>query len=113
MSRVDDVAVSDHAHDRWAERAPETEQPPVVAWVDAAGMPGHVAVTCGVDEVRYHRETNTALLRRGMTLVTVLSMDPMDIDTSRGHAVREAVLAQYGTIEQSRSTDDRFTESES
>ena len=67
---VEFITVSTHAEDRWLRRAgPTVDCEPAEAWFDAVTLTGH-----GLDvaEVRYHAASETVLLRKRRTLVTVL-----------------------------------------
>jgi hypothetical protein len=78
--------VTEHAANRWGERTHPASVAPETAWrrgqrVAAAERP------TGTDEARYHAPTGTLLLRRGVSIVTVL--DATDDDLRRD--VRQAV----------------------
>jgi len=106
VDRVDDVAPSWHALGRWLERAdPDLETLPTDAWAEAYQL-GSVPTASDAEEIRYHAPTNTALLRRQAELVTVLSMDPGDVDSDQGEEILQAVEAQFGPV----SIDNRDTE---
>lgn len=63
------LRVSDHAERRWLERSSAPCMDPGVAWNEAARIYGH-----GLhgDEVRYHAFSDTVLVRKSDTLVTVI-----------------------------------------
>lgn len=105
VDRVDDVETSWHALGRWLERTdPNLGIPPSDAWREAYEM-SFVPAGSDAEEIRYHAVTNTALLRRQHTIMTVLSMDPENIDSQQGREIKEAVEAQFGSIETATSTE--------
>jgi len=65
------VGLSDHAVFRWDERTPADSVAPETAWAHGQRITDLERVT-GADECRYHRPTETVLLRRDRTIVTVL-----------------------------------------
>jgi len=82
------IRVSDHAINQWLKRSDDPSLPPAAAWM--AGT----TVTCGVldgDEFRYHPGSETVLVRRDDTLVTVI-----DPETAIDDRVREAVATVGG-----------------
>lgn len=65
------IRVTDHAHDRWAERADHSSAAgPQVAWSEGVA----ITVPHGIDsdEVRYHAPSETVLVRRNAAIVTVI-----------------------------------------
>lgn len=76
------IDLTDHAAERWAARSADVDHGPIVAWIEGEPVTGH---DLDADEVRYHPESGTVLLRRDEALVTVL-----DIATARP-PVRRAV----------------------
>jgi len=99
---------------RWPMRGNAVEHPHH-AWLrgeelDIAEAPhGHARVPRH-DEARYDRESQTVIFRRGNRLVTCYSVREEMITNDHGRAVRQAVEAQFGPVEQTRSTTERFTE---
>lgn len=70
MCRTPTVSVSRHVRwERWPQRASNPDVGPLDAWRDGTQIYGH---GLRADEVRYHNPTETVLLRRNHTLVTVL-----------------------------------------
>jgi len=108
--RVDDVLPILHASDRWHKRAGDDSIHPAEAWREASQMAVPEPEYRNVDEARYHRPTHTVLLRQGAEITTTLSMDPDDVDSPQGRALRQAVEAQFGPVENRSSTANRFTE---
>lgn len=106
----DDVVPNIHAAIRWHQRAGDDPIYPVQAWREGCEMSLPEPHYRNADEGRYHRPTNTVLLRQGTDITTTLSMDPQDIDSEQGEALKEAVEAQFGEIGDS---DMRFTEADS
>lgn len=77
--------VSDHAADRWDERTDDDSVAPEAAWGRAqrvAGAEHHARA----DEVRAFAPERVVLLRRGNTILTVLSEGEMDDDLRRAVA---------------------------
>ena len=65
------IPVTDHAHDRWAERADHSSAAgPQVAWHQGE----QITVPHGLsgDEVRYHAPSETVLVRLDRSIVTVI-----------------------------------------
>lgn len=63
------IHVSDHAALRWTQRANATVGPRV-AWFDAQTITADHGLYA--DEARYHPDTDTVLIRKDDTLVTVI-----------------------------------------
>lgn len=80
--------VTGHAGDRWDDRTRDDSVAPETAWEHSqrirAGGPFH-----GADEVHYHQETGTLLLRKASTLMTVYDVDELQPDAY--HAVKHAL----------------------
>jgi hypothetical protein len=64
--------VSAHAAVRWKQRAPDADACPRTAWREALPVP---CEGLRGDEVRYHAETDCALVRKDTTLVTVVQVE--------------------------------------
>lgn len=65
------IRITDHAHDRWAERADHSSAAgPQIAWHE--GEPITVPHGLSGDEVRYHAASETVLVRFGSRIVTVI-----------------------------------------
>ena len=65
------IIVTDHAHDRWEERADHSSVAgPQIAWFQGE----EITVQHGLngDEVRYHAPSETVLVRRNALIVTVI-----------------------------------------
>lgn len=78
------VTPADHAYDHWHKRADDPSVAPMMAWEDSLKVvEGH---GFDADEVRYHHETQTVLLRKDIAIVTVI-----DVPTARRKG-RKAVL---------------------
>jgi len=74
---------SRHVRDeRWPQRSDDPDVEPLTAWAEGTRIPG---TGLDADEVRYHERTETVLLRRNNTLVTVLDA------TTANPAVRNAI----------------------
>lgn len=67
----DTVHLSAHAAHRWDNRTPADSVSPEQAWADARPSDRLTGYT-HADEARFHRPTETVLVRRGPTIVTVL-----------------------------------------
>jgi hypothetical protein len=99
---------------RWPMRGRAVEHP-WSAWMrgedlDIAEAPhGHARVPRH-DEARYDRDTQTVIFRRGDRLTTCYSVREEFVTNDHGVAVRQAVEAQFGPVEDS---DMRFTEGDS
>jgi len=81
------ICVSGHAYHRWRARATDAQCGPADAWTDGQ------SIECPVldgDEFRYHDATETVLVRKETTLVTVI-----DVHTASS-GVREAVETAGG-----------------
>jgi len=71
---VTPIRVTEHAHDRWDERADHSAAgSPLTAWHD--GEPITVPHGLDGDEVRYHAASGTVLVRRNAAIVTVIDAD--------------------------------------
>jgi len=81
---MDWVDVTNHAAIRWHQHTSSPGVGPVVAWTQ--GEPCSPP-TLEADEVRYHRPTDTLLLKKEGVLVTVI-----DVQTARP-AIRSAVYS--------------------
>ena len=81
--------------------------------LNMAHAPHGLARVPNHDEARYDCETQIVLFRRDDVLVTCYSVREEAITNDHGVAVRQAVEAQFGAVEDSSSTDNRFTEPES
>lgn len=68
------LEVTEHVCDRWQSRS-DVSMPILQAWEDGIEMTGHGLVA---DEVRYHSETDTALLRGTNGIMTAI-----DVGTAR------------------------------
>lgn len=66
---MDWINVSAHAADRWHQRTDSPGIGPIVAWNE--GDRTNVRTIEG-DELRYHRDTETILVRKEQVLVTVI-----------------------------------------
>lgn len=65
------IRVTDHAHERWAERADHSSVAgPQVAWHE--GVPITVPHGLNGDEVRYHAPSETVLVRQNASIVTII-----------------------------------------
>lgn len=70
MPELRDLRVSDHVvRKRWFQRSSDVTMHPVDAWHE--GVPIYGSGLDG-DEVRYHAHTETVLVRKNDTLVTVI-----------------------------------------
>ena len=78
---TDWVYITDHAAERWHERTETPGIGPIVAWNESGRR--EVSELTG-DEIRYHRATETLLIRKGGVLVTVI-----DASTARPNIQRE------------------------
>ena len=84
LAEVELPAVSQHAAQRWDERTPVDSVAPEKAWDEAepqnvvdAAIAAHIEAHSESDEARYHDPTGTALLRKDVSITTVLpSSDP-------------------------------------
>lgn len=85
MRQQSTVQLSQHAKLRWTMRSGEMRMTLATAWEAAVEIHEHGDLT--VDEVRYHEETETLLLRRGSWVTTVLEAQYAD------QAVQAAVEA--------------------
>lgn len=65
------IHVSAHAAKRWTERTEPGAVEPKTAWVTGVRVRDAEDVV-DADECRYHRETETILVRRDTTIVTIL-----------------------------------------
>lgn len=81
------IIVSRHAADRWHQRTDSPGVGPIVAWNRAERR--DVRDLNG-DEIRYHRASETLLVRKGRVLVTVV-----DAPTAR-RQIRQDVYGQRG-----------------
>lgn len=63
--------VTEHAAERWDQRTHSGSVAPEAAWQDGTRVPDAEDVTNG-DECRYHRPTETILVRRDHAITTVL-----------------------------------------
>jgi len=81
------IIVSGHAADRWHERTDSPGVGPIVAWNEAERR--EVRDLNG-DEIRYHRPSETLLVRKAGVLVTVV-----DAPTAR-RQIRQDVYGQRG-----------------
>lgn len=89
------VDPSPHALERWTARTPEDAPPIRAAWREGWDVALPEPAYRNVDRGRYHRPTNTVLLVNGDRIRTVLLMDPEEIDSWKGVALRESVEAQF------------------
>lgn len=71
---------SEHARTRWTQRVGPGGLGPAGAWLEAERLEGH-----GLhgDEARYHRESNTVMVRKDDTLTTVLDGDNLKPSAER------------------------------
>lgn len=83
---IDWICVTDHAAERWHERTESPGIGPIVAWNESERR--DISELSG-DEIRYHRATETLLVRKGTALVTVI-----DVNTARPNLQREI----YGEV---------------
>ena len=90
---MDWIIVTEHAAERWHQRAHEPTVGPIVAWNE--GQRRSVPGLHG-DEMRYHRDTETLLVTKDDVLVTVIA-----VPTAR-EDVRRAV---YGVDEHGASRE--------
>jgi len=91
---VTPIHVTDHAHDRWAERADHSSAAgPQIAWSEGVV----ITVPHGLDgdEVRYHAASETVLVRRNASIVTVI--DAADGAKPRLRGALAAVRGGDGT----------------
>lgn len=82
------IVVSEHAAKQWLARTDAPDVFPITAWEQ--GVPIECDALSG-DEFRYHDASDTILIRRNETIVTVI--DPA---TAAADRVREAVAAVGG-----------------
>ncbi|WP_134671736.1 hypothetical protein [Halorussus marinus] len=83
MSETARLRVSKHVRgERWAQRSADPVMNPVDAWADATEIFGH---GLDGDEVRYHEHSETVLVRKDDTLVTVIDA------TTAKRSVRHAI----------------------
>lgn len=68
---TDWIVVSAHAYERWHERTDAPGHGPRVAWFNGFGIDCRAI---DADEARYHQPTDTVLIRKEGTLVTVLDV---------------------------------------
>lgn len=69
--RRGEIHTSSHAQQRWRERSPPDAPVLEAAWEQGTRLTD-VERALQADECRYHRGSETVLVRRGRTLVTVL-----------------------------------------
>lgn len=81
------IIVSTHAAERWHERTDSPGVGPIVAWNEAERR--NIRGVHG-DETRYHRESETILVRKARVLVTVV-----DAEDARPE-VRQDLYGQRG-----------------
>jgi len=81
------VSVTDHAFRRWHQRSDCPALDPAVAWVQAIEFE---CPTLEGDEIRYHEDSNTCLVRKDSDLVTVIDVSEAPWET------RQAVAAING-----------------
>lgn len=86
---ADRIHVTVHAYHRWRSRSDQPEQSPDDAWFVADPVEG---TTFDADEVRYHDDSGTLLLRKDRSLVTVIDIDAATAQT------RNAVAAVIGGL---------------
>ncbi len=72
ISRSQNIIVSKHALKRWFQRSATPEMDPALAWAEATEIRGHGLEG---DEVRYHTPSETVIIRKGNTLVTVIAVE--------------------------------------
>ncbi|MFC6963300.1 hypothetical protein [Halocatena marina] len=70
-SGIQKITVSEHALERWFQRSATPGSDPALAWDDAIEIYGHCLEG---DEVRYHALSETVLIRKTDTLVTVIAV---------------------------------------
>lgn len=80
------VEISEHAGRRWAQRAKPCGVGPRAAWLHGVRLSDELHG----DEVRFHPPSETILIRRENTLVTVYALE------TAAAPIREAVLARFG-----------------
>lgn len=85
------VELSAHARSRWATRSALPWLDPTLAWAAAVKLPESAF---DAEEVRYHRRSETLLVRRDTTIVTVVDATDVRPATRDGLAAlrKEASL---------------------
>jgi len=81
------VRLTDHAYWRWHQRSEKPSIHPLVAWARGETVSG---TALEGDEVRFHRETDTCIVRKNQALVTVVDASNATRET------RQAVAAIDG-----------------
>lgn len=85
------VELSAHARSRWASRAAVPWVDPLLAWTAGVTLPESAF---DADEVRYHRRSETVLVRQDTTIVTVVDATDVRPATQAGiEAVQERTPA--------------------
>lgn len=79
------VEITDHALERWSNRSDVQELDPRVAWVcgieiENSGLEG--------DEIRYHEQSRTCLVRKDVAIVTVV--DATEVRPETEYAIEVA-----------------------
>jgi len=91
---VDWVAVTLHASQRWREsRSTDAKVGPRGAWIEGQEIP--VPDCLDGDEVRYHSDSDCVLIRKGPSLVTVISLSRASKDLKS--AVTNAEVVEGGS----------------
>lgn len=75
------VELSTHARSRWASRSAVPWLDPLLAWAAAVELPESAF---DADEVRYHRRSETLLVRRDTMIVTVVDATDVRPTTRAG-----------------------------
>lgn len=78
---------SEHARTRWVQRVGVGGVGVAAGWLEAVSLEGH-GHGCHGDEARYHRESNTVMVRKDDTITTV--MDGRALKESTRRAVERA-----------------------